>query len=812
MGKAINFGIDLGTTNSAISKFDNGKIKVFSNPNDMGRLTLPSVVEYKNNKTIVGSKAKEGKNPVALFKRKMGSNEKIAGKTPVELSATILKEVKSFASNQGEQVPGAVITIPSAFDTIQSNATLEAGKAAGFTDVVLLQEPIAASLAYANQGMKIESGKWLVYDLGGGTFDVALLEIQDGEMKVLDHEGNNFQGGADYDALIVEKLFVPRIEKALKQEGILKALKNKNGKFHGKYQKLLNLAESVKITLSSSSSVDVGIDDMYFSGTDLDLDFTITLSDFEALVKPSVEETIKMIDLIMDRNSLTSKDLEFVILVGGSTYIPQVRTRVSESLGVDVKTDIDPTTAVSVGAAYYAATKTLSEDVSKKDPNALKVKTSYDQASKENEVLFAAQIDGSVEGLSYRIIRKDGGFDSGINKASNPFTILLPLVADEFNYFALTITNESGDSLYSEDIGINSGFYIKGQPIPEDICLEVDDIDAGTTKLEMIFQKNTILPTRTKKSFPINKTLLKGAKDDVMYIKIWEGIQESLPESNKSIGMIEVSGDQLHRDVTPGSMVEFTFSMDENRTLTVDAYLEQADQEVSGVFDPKVRKVNVVQLKNEVSDLYSKIDDEMEAAEEREDYETAGKLKELKKKASEVAEETSDLSSDDSTDDKFKLEDKKRELAQQIDGATRDKNLKEAIDSLNESKEDAKKAIDHSGNDLERKTFSKIEAREADAIESRSIVKIGELDSEYNSIYLAIQWRNPEWLAGVLTYLKGEKHKMNDQEAATAQFRRGMDAAQTGETEILASSCRELFKLLPKGSGSKLNTKVGFGM
>lgn len=811
MSKSINFGIDLGTTNSAVAKFESGDVKIFSNPSDFGRMTIPSVVEFKNNKTIVGSKAKEGKKPVSLFKRKMGTNEKIQGKTPIELSALILKELKGFVTSQGDTINSAVITIPSAFDTAQSNATLEAGKAAGLTDVVLLQEPIAASLAYANQGLKLEAGKWLVYDLGGGTFDVALLEIKDGEMTVLDHEGNNFQGGADYDAMIVEKLIVPKVEAALNVSNLAKELKNKSGKYHAQYQRLLNVAEGVKISLSNDTSADVYIDDSIFKGTDLDLEITITRSDFDALIQVTIEETINMINAIMDRNSLTSSDLEFVILVGGSTLMPQVRTRVGESLGVEVKTDIDPTTAVAVGAAYYAATKEATASVGDKKEYNLEVKTSYDQASRDNEVLFAAQVAGNIDGLSYKMTRKDGGFDSGSNPVSNPFTVLLPLVKDEFNFFNLVITNIQGDVVYKDELGINSGFFIKGQPIPEDICLEIDDVDTGNTKLDMIFQKNTILPTKTKKTYPINKTLLKGAANDTLYIKIWEGIQESLPESNKSIGMLKISGDQLNRDITPGSSVEFTFVMDENRTLTVDAYLTQADQEVSGVFDPKTREVNVDQLRGEVSDLYAKIDDEIEAAEEREDYEAAGKLKAIKEEAADVAEDSSNISADDSTDDKFKIEDKKRQLAQKIDGATKDKNLKEAIDRYNEEKVDAQKAADHSGNNAEAKIIAKILAREEAVIGTRSVVKIDELTDELHSVFLTIQWRNPEWLGGILSWLNNQKHTMDDQQTATAQLRRGMDAVHSGETEILAASCRELFRLLPKGASNNMSTKVGFG-
>ena len=194
MENMINFGIDLGTTNSVIAKFVKGEVQVFTNPTDFGRNTLPSVIAFRKDRIFVGSKAqefaeKDPKNVISRFKRKMGTSESYKipvlnqSKSPIELSAQILKELKNFVQS-GETLDSVVITIPASFDTIQSNATKEAGLQAGFKQVILLQEPIAASLAYANKkkDKELADGQWLVYDLGGGTFDVALVKIKEGEM------------------------------------------------------------------------------------------------------------------------------------------------------------------------------------------------------------------------------------------------------------------------------------------------------------------------------------------------------------------------------------------------------------------------------------------------------------------------------------------------------------------------------------------------------------------------------------------------------------------------------------------------------
>src|SRR6187399_473853 len=209
----INFAIDLGTTNSLIARSKNGSVEIFKNPSGM-KVTLPSVVAFRKDRVLIGDKAKEyiekdPSNVFASFKRKMGTSEQFfvvndgSFKTPVELSTIILQELRNFIFT-GETPESVVITIPASFDTIQSNATKEAGYAAGFREVLLLQEPIAASLAFANkEGSPEMKGQWLVYDLGGGTFDVALVKIEEDEMKVVDHEGDNFFGGVDFDNLIV---------------------------------------------------------------------------------------------------------------------------------------------------------------------------------------------------------------------------------------------------------------------------------------------------------------------------------------------------------------------------------------------------------------------------------------------------------------------------------------------------------------------------------------------------------------------------------------------------------------------------------
>jgi molecular chaperone DnaK len=619
MESTINFGIDLGTTNSAIAKFVKGEVVIFSNPQDYGRNTLPSVVSYRKDKIIVGNKAKEflekdPKSVVGVFKRKMGTTESFKiksineSKSPIELSAQVLKELKTFI-NTGENIDSTVITIPASFDTIQSNATKEAGIQAGFKQVILLQEPIAASLAYANmkKERELNNGQWLVYDLGGGTFDVALIKINDGEMKVLDHEGDNFLGGADFDNMIVEEFLIPKICEAYSFTKLEEEMKSATGKYNAKYYVLLRRAEEAKIILSSKTSAEIIIDGFEDEeGNEVDMEVIITRSEFNNLIKQNIDGTIDMIKKIITRSSLKPEDIHFTLMVGGSTYIPFVRTRVEEVLQIPVNCEIDPTTAVAVGAAYYAATKPKefnNQDAQKKNTS-ISIKASYNKASKEKEELFAARITGNTENLNYRIVRQDGGYDSGLKKLSNRINEDLPLVDGAFNFFTLTVYDNQNNIIETDmdAIGINSGFGISGQPIPEDICLEIDDLDnPGKTRLILIFQKNSILPLRSNPiSFPLNKGMIKGNQSDFIFINVLEGSQHSLPEANKGIGFMEIKGTQLKRDIAKGSDIEISISISESRDITISAYLNMADQEFKQTFNPKERHTQIEFLKEQL--------------------------------------------------------------------------------------------------------------------------------------------------------------------------------------------------------------------
>jgi molecular chaperone DnaK len=830
MDNTINYGIDLGTTNSAIAKFVKGEVVIFSNPQDYGRLTLPSVVAFRKDKIIVGNKAKEflekdPKNVVGVFKRKMGTTESFKiksineSKTPIELSAQVLKELKTFV-NTGDNLDAVVITIPASFDTIQSNATKEAGIQAGFKQVVLLQEPIAASLAYANmkKEKEMQEGQWLVYDLGGGTFDVALIKIKDGEMKVLDHEGDNFLGGADYDNMIVEKFVIPKICEKFKFSNLEDDMKSASGKLNAKYYILLRRAEEAKITLSSKTSAEIVVDGFEDEeGNEVDMEIVITRSEFNELIRPNIDGTIEMIKEILTRNSLKPIDLQFTLMVGGSTYIPYVRSRVEEVLQIPSNCEIDPTTAVAIGAAYYSATR-KKEIVDNKEKKNYKVsvKHSCPTMSKEKDVLFAAKVTGNFENLSYKITRGDGGYNSGMKKLSEIINEELPLVNDTFNFFEFTVYDENNNIIDTDlnSFSVNSSFIINGQPIPEDICLEVDDFDnPGKTRLLLMFQKSSVLPLRKQITFPLIKGLIKDNEEDYVIINVLEGTHLALPEANKGIGFLKITGKQVTRTVAKGSDIEITLSMTDSRDLTISAYLNMADQEFKQTFNPKERHTPIDFLKEQVEDLSDKLELEIQEATDKEDFETAGALSKLKNEMESVSEETESLTSDDVTDKRYQLEDKKRKIAQQIDSATKDKRIQQVKAHYFETKEVCEKMLDENGNDHERKTFNDIVAQESAFFATNSPIKIQEKSDELHSIIGKIRWRTPDFLKGIFQFCKNNQSKMNSQDEAKSHIDAGNFALASENWDRLREINFELLDLLPKGTKDSITkTVIGIGL
>jgi molecular chaperone DnaK len=815
MSNMIDFGIDLGTTNSLIARCVKGSVEVIKNPTGF-RETLPSVVGFRKERILVGDQArtyaeKDPKSVVSRFKRKMGTTEAFQirslgqAKTPVELSAFVLKELKTFV-NTGSPLEAAVITVPASFDSVQSNATKEAGLQAGFRQVVLLQEPIAASLAYANKRKErdLRDSQWLVYDLGGGTFDVALIRIINGELKVLDHEGDNFLGGADFDSLIVERLIVPRFREQGAFANLESELKSESGRYNTLWHILLHLAEEAKVTLSAKTSADVEFEVTDDDGERHDVQITITRSEFDEIIREQVDRTVDMIRSILTRNALQPPDVLFVLMVGGSTYIPYVRRRVEESLQVHVNCEVDPVTAVAVGAAHFAATreKRVDQDTqSAQRPGLLHLRVAYTRATQDTEELFSAKIDGATAGLSYRITREDGGYDSGIKALAGRLSEDLPLVLDTYNVFHLQIVDGQGRPVEHNvgPIQIAQGRYsVAGQSVPHDVCLVLDDLTFGRMRPEPLFPRNSLLPARTRRTVTVNRTIVKGQVDDPLKIMVVEGVSHTSVEANQTIGHLIIRGEQFTRDVLKGTDVELTIEMSESRELTVSAYIASTGQAFEKIFSPKLRDVTVEVLAGEVELLGRRLHDEVVAATDGEHFELAGQLQRLNKQVEDLDQQVAVLTADDVTDDRYKLEDRKRKIASELDALTRDKLLDNIRREYEQVRDDCLKVVGENGNDAERRVTADLVRQGPSFISSKNPLKIREQIETLRSIHWKILRRTPEFLVGLHSSLVEQRQRFNDQAQAKSLIEAGKVAIAQENYERLDEINCGLINLLPQ--------------
>ena len=353
MSKTI--GIDLGTTNSCVAVYEGGEAKVIANPE--GSRTTPSVVAFKNGEIIVGQAAKNQMvtNPdtISSIKRLMGTKEKVKanGKeyTPEEISAMILGDLKKTAEAYlGEDVKKAVITVPAYFNDAQRQATKNAGKIAGLEVERIINEPTAAALAYG-MDKQDKTEQILVYDLGGGTFDVSILEIGDGVFEVKSTSGNNHLGGDDYDQRIIDYLV-----KEFKKSNSIDLSKDKMA-----MQRLKDAAEKAKKDLSGMTTTNISLP-FISQGEDgpVHLEISLSRAKFEDLTRDLTESTLEPVRKALKDAKLTKKDIDKVLLVGGSTRMPRIAEIIKEELGQEASKGVNPDEVVAMGAAIQGGVLT----------------------------------------------------------------------------------------------------------------------------------------------------------------------------------------------------------------------------------------------------------------------------------------------------------------------------------------------------------------------------------------------------------------------------------------------------------------------
>jgi len=583
----IDFGIDLGTTNSAIAVMDKGKIKVFKN--EVNGETTPSSVTVTKKGYQVGAKSfaqlpidkrRVFKNPdfksniFTEFKRTMGN--KIALTTlkgelnSEDLSAEVLRTLKSFVKD--EDVKAAIITIPAAFEMNQINATKKAAELAGIEYVELVQEPYAAAIAYGVESAN-KNGFWLVFDFGGGTFDSALVKVSDGIIKVIDTEGDNFLGGKNLDEAIVDNIFIPYLKKRFTINSIIE----NQEKFTAFKEMWKPLAEDAKNQLSYKGEYPIltnlydeyGEDD---EGEEFEIDLTITREQLKEVIEPFVQKAIDYCKVLLKRNNLDGNSLGELILVGGPTLSPIVRGMLEAQIKKP-NTSVDPMTVVAKGAAIYASTiNNTVEDVSL-DASKVQLGIDYDTmvVGEETFINLKTKEDGRI--VYVEIARSDDAFKSEkveINNIGN--VIELSLLSDTQNDFKIFAYDEHGNKLECEP----TKFYIKEGTGPGEailthtICIEVYDRKLKRKILKAVtgLEKDRKLPASGVFNGLSTRKQIRPGMDDFIDIPIYQGIPETKAINNNHVTTVRVTGDDIPSLLAEGSTADLTLKFSKGSDFT----------------------------------------------------------------------------------------------------------------------------------------------------------------------------------------------------------------------------------------------------
>jgi molecular chaperone DnaK len=644
MRTKIDYGIDLGTTNSAIVRMEKGVPRIIKS--DMLKDTLPSCVHFSKRQSIlVGDQAKNamkrdielimkdklsprttvakndsiGINSFIEFKRTMGTdhtyqstymNKAFASE---ELSAEVLKKLRSFVLE--ENLSSIVITVPAKFLSPQNEATIKAAKLAGFEQVVLLQEPVAALTAY---GLSAENkdGYWLVFDFGGGTFDAALVKAEDGILSVKDTEGDNWLGGKNLDEAIIDHIILPHLQKNFAIENILNNPAKKNILRSG----VKLLAEEAKNQMSFKDAYqilsqpgDLPFEDEY--GEEPEVDIAVTQKDMDRVLSPVFQKAIDITKELLKRNNLRGDDLDALILVGGPTHSPILRRMLREQITENVDISVDPMTVVAQGAAIYASTigieipkpgtgtgtitgtvtgtRLAGEPGTGQDKLHLNVKYNPQTMETIELVTIKALREKSTgrfpDGIFVEIKRADGAWSSGLKQISDTKATLMEvqLVEKYSNSFEIQALDEDGNRLECEpgQFIIDQGDvnFTDMQVLPYHIGIakyfENKD-DVGFFLVKGLEKTKKLPATGVTNGLKTTGEIRRGEKNDRLHIGIYQGdynAEGTDPELNDLICEIIITGETLPKTLPQNSDLDITIKINKSQTMHFSAYFPLLD-------------------------------------------------------------------------------------------------------------------------------------------------------------------------------------------------------------------------------------------
>ncbi len=766
----VDYGIDLGTTNSAIARMENGESVIKSN--NLGD-TTPSCVYFSMNKkgvkTIkVGQNAKSlmfsdvmkglgqdspaNPNGFIEFKRAMGTDMVYSSDnmdkphyTPEELSAEVLKTLKSYITD--ENVNDIVVTVPARFSVKEKAATVRAAKLAGFKHCDLLQEPVAAAWAYG-MSSKQKDAIWMVFDFGGGTFDAALLRVEDGIIQTFDTAGDNNLGGKDLDEDVINKILLPY----LYENYSLDSFRSNPWKMKALKDAIKPIAEQIRIELSVNESVDYYSGDLNVdlteddNGDEIEIEINVARLQLEDAIRDNYQKAVDIAKHLLDKNNITPEKLTSMILVGGPTCSPIIRKMLKTQVSPNIRTDINPMTCVARGAALYASTIDAGgEDGVVFDENETEQIVCLDIAFESTSVNTIEYIPITLnkkktgnwcpDKVWVQIIRGEYERDSGkIEVDENGNIFEAELEPDRTNHFFIKVYDGQGNRLKSfpSDFTIISGIRVGGANIPRDIGISTwsDEKEQAVFTPLIGLEKNKTYPAKgiPKKNLRTTKQLRPGMESDIMRVPVYEAEENSEGKPIflfEFIGDIIFNGDMVDRLIPENTEVLITVNADRSSMMKMDAYFPAYDITISKDLD--VTSMSIDESAKIIEEDFSIADQKLK------------KISETGMSVSHLEEELAKLKLQNATsDDKKKTLGNIQELLRKIVEEEEKSEIPRLIEELRDWYQDTEKANGQLG-------------------DAKTSAQLSELKKSVES---AIESKNPETMKLVLENLKSLYYSM----------------------------------------------------
>lgn len=586
-------GIDLGTTNSAICSYDGSDTRVWKSPQQNDVTPSAIYIDRRGNKQIgfnaYNMAPQSPDNSAMLFKRLMGTSTPInlpavnMTMTPEECSAEILKVLFGYLPEEIRNDPdtGTVITVPAAFNQMQKDATMQAASMAGLGKVALMQEPVAAVMSVMRA--RNTDGMFLIYDLGGGTLDIAIAESLGGRVNLLAHGGIAMCGGRDFDRVLVDNVVRPWL------------LENfdlpEDFSVNPSFKSLIRLAtwatERAKIELSaredsviSLSETEARVRDL--SDNEVYLDIPLQRDTYDKLIAERVGESIESARETLNKAGLSPHDLERIVFVGGPTNYKMLRDKVAFELGIPGSTDVNPMTAVAEGASLFAESIDWgSQNRSRKNTRGqissgggLELSFNYIARTPDVKAKIAVQLAGKVaSGSEFQIDSVDTGWNSGRMPLKHGATLDVSLTKTGENTFKVFVFDSVGGPIALEQDSIvitRTAATVDAIPASHSIAIAVLDKVGGPQVLEYLVKSGDSLPKKGSKTFKAAESLKAGSTGSLNFA-LWEGEIEDPITDNRPIGVLKISGSDFDDGVIPaGADLECEYEILDSGNIIIE--------------------------------------------------------------------------------------------------------------------------------------------------------------------------------------------------------------------------------------------------